>query len=315
MNGDAYLIRLTQRLALPLAAFPGGFRTRHSEYLASLQHTDGGFPDREGNPDLYYSAFALRGLSCLGALEKRIAQSAGAYLRGQRKSSEDFVELLSLLYCASLVRDAGVGRLTPGPWVNVPKRIARELERFRKEDGGYAKTPQARSGSTYHTFLVALCYELIGRELPRREEVVNFVMARRREGGGFVEAMPARRGGTNPTAAAVALLVHLGAESADLVAGAADFLAAMQGADGGVRANSRAPAADLLSTFTCLLTLSDLGRQGLLDQPGIRRFAESCEVPTGGFRGGLWDFEADAEYTFYGLGTLGLLTSPAPRDE
>ena len=38
------------------------------------------------------------------------------------------------------------------------------------------------------------------------------------------------------------------------------------------------------------------------------------EFPTGGFRGASWDEQADVEYTFYGLGILGLLWSPPTMD-
>ena len=34
---------------------------------------------------------------------------------------------------------------------------------------------------------------------------------------------------------------------------------------------------------------------------------EGLELPTGGFRGAVWDTHADTEYTFYGLGILGLM--------
>ena len=35
----------------------------------------------------------------------------------------------------------------------------RAVERFRREDGGYAKTDRSRQSSTYHTFLAAACRE------------------------------------------------------------------------------------------------------------------------------------------------------------
>ena len=38
----------------------------------------------------------------------------------------------------------------------------------------------------------------------------------------------------------------------------------------------------------------------------MRGYVRECERPIGGFRGGLWDEQADVEYTFYGLGTLAL---------
>ena len=40
----------------------------------------------------------------------------------------------------------------------------------------------------------------------------------------------------------------------------------------------------------------------------MRRFATELMKPNGGFLGGLWDEATDVEYTFYGLGVLGLLS-------
>src|SRR5206468_10838790 len=79
---------------------------------------------------------------------------------------------------------------------------------FRTSDKGYNKSPGATSGSTYHTFLVGLCFELLGRSLPNPDDVLRFVESRRREDGGYVEVAAMRRSGTNPTAAAIGLL-HL----------------------------------------------------------------------------------------------------------
>jgi len=86
------------------------------------------------------------------------------------------------------------------------------------------------------------------------------------------------------------------------------FLAEMQMDEGGLRANTRIPIADLLSTFTGLLTLIDLGGAHEIDLDAVRRFATSLCLDDGGFHGAEWDPAHDVEYTFYGLGTLGLLT-------
>jgi geranylgeranyl transferase type-2 subunit beta len=88
--------------------------------------------------------------------------------------------------------------------------------------------------------------------------------------------------------------------------GVLDFLIQMPSSEGGIRANTRIPLADLLSTFTASWTLAELGALGLLDRENVVRYAEGVERPTGGFRGGLWDDGHDVEYTFYGLGVLGL---------
>ena len=87
------------------------------------------------------------------------------------------------------------------------------------------------------------------------------------------------------------------------------FLAEVKSGEGGFQANTRIPFADGLSTFTGLLTTQDLGLEGLYGPARVETFITSLELPTGGFRGALWDQAADVEYTFYGLGTLGLLWS------
>ncbi len=200
----------------------------------------------------------------------------------------------------------------PPDW---PERTAALLETFRTADGGYTKNPGGASGSTYHTFLVGLCYELLGKSLPDPAGIVRFVASRRREDGGFVEIAPMRRGGTNPTAAAVGLLQltapHGDALLAEVRDGVVDFLADMVSPEGGLRANARAPLADLLSTFTASWTLHQLGALDRIDTDEAWAFAESAERPDGGFSGGIWDEGWDVEYTFYGLGVLGLLSGSA----
>src|SRR5439155_5131892 len=120
-----------------------------------------------------------------------------------------------------------------------PMRVAETLESLRAKDGGYAKAPGAASGSTYHTFLVALCYQMLGKEVSNRDGVLTFVHSRRRDDGGFVEIAPMRRSGTNPTAAGVGILQILQGDelSPDETRPVIDFLAQMPSMEGGLRAN------------------------------------------------------------------------------
>ena len=82
----------------------------------------------------------------------------------------------------------------------------------------------------------------------------------------------------------------------------------MQTDEGGLRANSRIPIADVLSTFTGILTLQDLGGLESIDVMAARKFVKSLMVESGGFLAAEWDDTVDVEYSFYGLGTLALLT-------
>jgi geranylgeranyl transferase type-2 subunit beta len=189
--------------------------------------------------------------------------------------------------------------------------VAATLETFRTPDGGYGKSVGDRAGSTYHTFLVALCYQILGRDLPEMDKSKRFVESRRRDDGGFVEVGPMRRSGTNPTAAGVGILQILAATDEEFrteTESAIPFLAGMASPGGGLRANARAPLADLLSTFTGAWTLSQLNALNRVDLQALRSYVHALEMSSGGFRAGLWDDRTDVEYTFYGLGVLGLLS-------
>jgi geranylgeranyl transferase type-2 subunit beta len=312
MPAEPYLAQLNARLAGGLARLPSEARARHAAYLRSAQNPDGGFADRHGVSDLYYTGFALRGLAVLDVLTPDECARAAGYLRACLTRQASVVDFFSLLYACLLVQSAGgpdVLADAPPDW---PDRVAAALESLRTPDGGYAKAASPtgeplRSGSTYHTFLVALCYQLLGREVPDPGAVVRFVASRRREDGGYVEIAPMRRGGTNPTAAAVGLLQIVEALTPEVRDGVVGFLADMPSLEGGLRANARAPLADLLSTFTASWTLAQLGALDRLDGEAVLGYARSLERAEGGFHGGLWDEGDDVEYTFYGLGLLGLL--------
>ena len=92
-----------------------------------------------------------------------------------------------------------------------------------------------------------------------------------------------RHSGTNPTAAALGLLLLTEQLDETDPPSAAGFLAAMQNAEGGLRANTQIPVADLLSTFTGLVAAgagSTPWQSTGVDVPAAWRFAESLEEPS-----------------------------------
>ena len=307
MTDEPYLTRLTTRLLDGVERLPEELRQRHTAYLLKCQNPDGGFSGREGGSDLYYTGFALRSLAVLQSLNAEVCTKAAGFLKQRMAGSAGVVDFFSLVVSCYLVPLGGgpdVLADAPPDW---RERVAVTLETFRTPDGGYGKTPGAPHGSTYTSFLVALCLQLLGHEIPEPDRLTAFVKSRRRDDGGYVEISAMRRSGTNPTAAGVGLLQILGALDDEAKSAVADFLAALPSPfEGGLRANDRIPAADLLSTFTGSWTLEQIEAAKRLDWPAIRDYADSCERPIGGFRGGLWDEDADVEYTFYGLGTLAL---------
>jgi geranylgeranyl transferase type-2 subunit beta len=308
-----YFADLALRLASGLENLPPDARERHAAFLAAAQRDDGGFAGRQGTSDPYYTSFGLRATAMLGQLSDTTAQRAAEFLTLHLKQhaqqplgSADF---LSLVLSAVLLETAADIDVFAAAGVDRRQAMTSFVEGLRRPDGGYAKSDRGGAASTYHTFLVTACRQLVDAPPEDAPPLVELIRSRQRADGGFVEVAAAQQSGTNPTAAAIGLLKMLGALDGPTRAAATAFLAAMQNAEGGLRANARVPAADLLSTFTGLVALADLDALPTIDLGAARRFVASLEQPRGGFRAGAWDDAVDVEYTFYGLGALALLNA------
>ena len=305
---NGFLLRLTQRLAEGLPDLDPERAARHAAFFWSFQQKDGGFAGREGGSDLYYTSFAVRGLALLRALEVSRCEVMAGYLKGAAaRQRYSLIDLVSWFYSAITVQMAGGLAAFEGDEEALANEVASALETFRRPDGGYAKTHAGGSGSTYHTFLAVLCYEMLGLAPPNTAAVVEFLLNRRRDDGGFVEIGPMRRSGTNPTAAAAVLLKRFETLDHEVLKGIRAYLEKVKGAEGGFRANTQIQFCDLLSTFTGLLVARDLELSEVIDAEACRSYVEQLELGNGGFRGAIWDSQADPEYTFYGLGSLALL--------
>ena len=304
----SYLQDLTLRLAAGAGRIDPAIRDRHADWLARQQRPDGGFAGREGESDPYYSAFALRGLWILDALTPEIGEAAARFLRGRLNEKEGIVDLISLIFAAAICEMAVGAAVIDDEDTAWADNVARLLQSLRTEDGGFAKTPEGRAGSTYQTFLSVLCLELMGRVPDAPDSVVQFIESQGHADGGYLEIRAAKRAGVNPTAAAIGTLKTLDALDRDKQADTIDFLANMQSDEGGLSANTRIPFADLLSSCTGMITLVDLQAADAVDVDRIRAYAESMQAAEGGFTGFVLDEVADVEYTFYGIATLALTT-------
>lgn len=304
-----YLFQLAERVSQGLAQIDENRLQRHRDFLLTQQMPDGGFRGREGDSDLYYTGFAVRALAITGGIDD--AKLLSDYLSKHDPLRLNVIDLLSWLYSVLVVQATSGIDLLSEVAVDFPTLVSDKLESTRTADGGYAKSPEGAAGSTYHSFMVALTYELVGQSVPRPNRLIQFLYDRQRDDGGFVEIAPMKRSGTNPTAAAVALLNSLGGMDDDIADDVLGFLTDVVSSEGGFQANTRIPFADGLSTFTGLLTAQDLGRRDIIKPPQVLHWLQNAlEYDSGGFKGASWDQQADVEYTFYGLGVLGLLHQP-----
>jgi hypothetical protein len=274
----------------------GESRDLVARFLRDHLNPDGGFQNRAGVSDLYYSVF---GLDALTALQEDLpSESSAAYLGTFGDGAG-----LDLVHLACLAR--GWAALRRRPDSVVVDGIACRIEACRSEDGGYATRPGSPHGSAYAAFLAIGAYQDLGVTPPAGETVLASLRRLRAADGSYANHPGQPTGLTTSTAAAVLVLRHLGG-SADRDAGM--WLLDRCHARGGFFASPATPLPDLLSTATALHALSALHvpiaglREPCLD------FVDSLWTSRGGFFGTWADVAADCEYTFYALLALGHLS-------
>ena len=273
-----------------------------------LEHLndDGGFRDRDGASDLYYSVF---GLESLIALQRELPIDAVARFLSSHGDGEglDLIHLSCLARCWACLKpgpSASPGRAAPD---ELRSALAARLSSFRSDDGGYhvtASADAATTGTVYGCFLALGAYQDLGLELPEPDGVFRFVESMATADGGFSNERAMSVGTTPATAAAVALLRHL-RRPAPPAAG--EWLAARCKSDGGFLAAPQTPLPDLLSTAVALHALAGLEHPiETLREPCLD-FIDSLWTNRGSFYATWADQELDCEYTYYGLLALGHL--------
>ena len=258
-------------------------------FLRRQAHPEGGWCDRAGQADLYYTVFALMGLA---ALETKIpAGPVARYLAGFGDGrSLNLVHLACLARCASLARPEG-------PPERARRAMVSHLETYRSSDGGYGPVPGAPQGAAYAVYLALGAAEDLDASVPEPEGLARCLRSLRTDDGSW--------GPTPATAGAAETLRDLGQA---VEASTVEWLLARQAPEGGFGAFPDAPGPDLLSTATALHGLAAAGtRLEGAARDACRRFILSLRAPDGGFRGHPADDRADCEYTFYGLLALGHL--------
>jgi hypothetical protein len=271
-------------------------------FLESLAVSGGGYCNRGGRHDLYYTSFALDALVALDALPtgNEQAKMTRGYLDTFGDGSGlDFVHRCCLARAwASQPADAFPADRRAG--------LLDGVTRHRAADGGYNSRAGAARGTAYGCFLaINACADLrqpFADSGPEAEGITACVQSLRAADGGWSNAGDQPEGSTTATAAAIATLRSLGLP---VPHGAREWLLARRHPAGGFTAAPDAPIPDLLSTAVALHALDALDvpwrdhRESMLD------FIDTLWTAEGAFHGSWADDEPDAEYTFYGLVALG----------
>ncbi len=271
------------------------------------QNVDGGFRDRAGRSDLYYTVFGLEGMMALRLEDDDALARADSYVAGFGSGDGlDFVHLCCLARCRSSVAQMG----GPSPSAEWNRSVADRLAGFRSPDGGFHPNPAAAAGgqsTIYAAFLAAAAHQDLRVPLPSPDSLRAAVESLRVEDGAWANERPIRLGATNATAAAITLLRNL---SAPVPPAAGDWLCARVHPQGGFVAVPGAPIPDLLSTATALHALAGLQRSLGDTREGCLDFIDSLWTNAGAFHGHWDDQHLDVEYAYYGLLALGHLSLP-----
>lgn len=268
------------------------------EFLQSQITEDGGGKDRDGNPDLYYTIFALAGLQALdGEIPlERVQKYLASHGDGE---ALDFVHLSALARCWAAIDSQGMPK-------DLPARVLERIEAFRKPDGGYEGDSKLKHGTAYGAFVALGAYEDLGQKPPDILKLIQALKMLESKDGAWSNVPNAPLGATNATGGAVTLIHHLGFPINQSVA---DWLLAQVHPEGGFLAVPKAPMPDLLSTATALHALAAMERRlNSVVHDKCLDFIDTLWSAKGGFHGHWADDHLDAEYTFYGLLALGHLS-------
>jgi len=270
------------------------------KFLQQRQQQDGGFANRAGSGDLYYTVFGLESLRAINAPfdHERAAEYLRSFGSGE---SLDIVHLCCLARCWSSLSAVASCKME----VAVAERLREQLLNHRSKDGGFSVETIDETGSIYAAFLALGGCQDLEIPLPDADRLLTSIAALQTEDGGFANDAHLPIGTTPVTAAAVTLMHELGRPVEQNVC---RWLLDRQHPTGGFFAHPAAPQPDLLSTATALHALS-LGGKTLDDDARERclDFVDELWSSQGCFRGTVDDDALDVEYGWYGLLALGHL--------
>ena len=315
-----YLDKLEQTLRAGLQLLPRQLVQNTVSFTLGKQCPEGGFPNRAGQPDIYYTAFALRLLSLHADFDGELIRPTLRWLESLDIAQfSTLANLYSYIQCLVIAISLGNPALAE-KWERTRSELISALLEHRTENGAFAARPGSSSASVYHTFLGLLGCELLELPWESAPNLSRWLQSRQNADGGYADIETIRTSGTNPTAAAVAIWQITGTAFDIGPARVRNFLRKVYIPHFGFTAHPRMPVPDLLSTFTALWTLYTLGDTAFIAADSLTAQVSHLQDRYGGFLAGPAEFlelapdsqdndrpGADVEYTFYGLASLALL--------
>ena len=266
-------------------------------FVRGQLNPDGGFANKAGDSDLYYTVF---GIDCLIALRQDVPAEAVAHFLHTFGDGDslDLVHLTSLARCWSAISRADeAARLRP--------HVMDRLQEHRTPEGGYHVERNASHGSAYGCFLALGASQDVAGAPPDSGGVRRCLDGLACGDGSYSNDTDITLGSTPATAAALTLQHQLGLP---LDPRSSPWLLARCHDEGGFFALPGAPIPDLLSTAVALhaLTATHADLSGVKER--CLDFIDTLWTAKGSFYGNWAEETLDVEYTYYGLLALGHLS-------
>jgi hypothetical protein len=279
------------------------------DYLRRHFSPEGGFVNRAGIPDLYYTMF---GLTCALALRLDLPyQRVSDWLARQPQAHRSLIDLSCQAKCFTLLANSPpwappvAPGTVAGEWANPGGFLESEVRRFRTTEGGFSYDPTGKGrGFPYAAFLALNIYQDLGWSIPEPERLISALHACRQPDGRF-----AHPGSKSPglLLSTVAGLLTLRQLTGEIDTEALKYIENQFAPVGGWKTDPGSELPDLLSTAVALFAIRvcgvDMTPYGAL----TRTFVEDHWLPGGGFSATLADDIGDCEYVYYGLLSLGAL--------
>ena len=262
-------------------------------FIKGQQNPDGGFRDKSGNSDLYYTVFGIDSALALQVdLDKALLrQYLSSFGTGEKL---DFVHLCSLIRCQSIA----------GLEADQTSALSARLGSFRAQDGGFNPKAGSEASTVYANFLAYAAHQDLGGSVPEVLKLVQSFKHLETEGS-WANERHVKTGATPATAAAVSVLND---QAMPISEDVGQWLVSRLHPMGGFLAAPQAPVPDLLSTATALHALAGLEVPFKPFKELCLDFIDSLWTNEGSFYGHWQEETLDCEYTYYALLALGHLS-------
>jgi prenyltransferase beta subunit len=267
------------------------------QFLKSQRAPEGGFFNRKGEVDLYYTFFGLINSIVLD-LDLPVHQLKQYFDRFD-------YDTLSMVHLTCLVKCRAILQVFKGIPLDQTEinRYTQAILKFRTSNGSFSYDGQGQ-GFPYAAFIALNFYQDLGQPIDQQERLLSALEEYRTADGAYRNPAATQQGMLLSTVAALQVIRHL---SDRIDEQALSWIKSQYQPVGGFTASAANPLPDMLSTAVALFTWAVCGESLASIRQPVGNFVDDHWDSCGGFRATVLDDICDCEYTYYGLLALGAL--------